>query len=202
MALDRILESIEADAEAEIAKIRAGADARAQADMAEAEARARLRAAARRARAEEEQKRLRSSLLAEVDADALRELGRARAEIASRALSEARARLAALREDPARASLVTAALLREALSWLPGARLVKVDARDAEVAARTLQATGSQAAVSPTLATWGGAILDDGRGATLDNTLEARLSRMEPELGVAISQEIPALFQGSYERRA
>jgi vacuolar-type H+-ATPase subunit E/Vma4 len=196
VALDRILKAIEADAEVEIARITAEAEARCAALRAQAEAAAARTTAARRARAGEELARLRTAAVAEADVDVLRALSLARAEIANEALSELRGRLQALRDDPAHSARITAALLREGLERLPGAAIIRVDRRDGALAAEVLAALGACAAVEATLTTWGGGVLDDRLGRTLDNTLEARLGRMEPELSMILSREIPALWRG------
>jgi len=177
MALADLLEAIEADAAAELERARAEADAEARA----------IRERAGREAAELEQRLARAG-----DEDVRREA----AAVLSAARLQAAATVRAAREDAWRA--VAAALAgelaaaRERADWparlaelvaqarraLPSATDLHVDPRDLD----HLGAAAGELRVHPDLRTLGGAVVEDGAGRRVDNTLEARLAAAEPAL--------------------
>lgn len=175
MGLEELLAALEGDARDEIARV---------------DAEARREASAIVACAEEEAHGLEELLVAEAEKEATAEselrLRRARLE-AERVLRDAREaafrdllegvrrRLAAIRGDETYTTLLPA-LVRESLVALPGARTLRVDARDEAAAAASLRALGREdVAVEASLSTWGGVEAASNDGRKVVDTLEERL---------------------------
>jgi vacuolar-type H+-ATPase subunit E/Vma4 len=179
MALQHILEAIAAEAEAEATAILR----RVEVEAAEQRAAAEQQAAARRqqllAAAEAQAAQERSRLLHRAHLDTIRRLVEVQEQAFLAALAAAKTELARLRRQPEYAA-VFAALLREALAVSDELTVVRVDPRDAELAAALVGATHT---IEPTLTTWGGviALSRDGR-VMVENTLESRLERALPDL--------------------
>lgn len=85
--------------------------------------------------------------------------------------------LAGLRRSE-RYPAVFRALLHESRSALPGAEELRIDPRDADLAA----SLAVDMRVVTALDTWGGVELADDRGRTIRNTLEERLANADPLL--------------------
>jgi vacuolar-type H+-ATPase subunit E/Vma4 len=174
MALDDLLQAIEADAAAE----RARADretaseataivqrARGQASELEAELSATPEA---EARAEADAARA----LARLDASGAVRL--AQEEAFSSLVTGIRAELAALRETSGYPELFRA-LLAESRAALPAARRLRVDRRDLDLATPLVDGLH----VDPALDTWGGVELASDDGRIVRNTVEERLANAE-----------------------
>ena len=187
MALTDLLHAIQADADAELAALRQTADEQAAAILAAAGSEA---AAIERRLAEEAE--------AEAQADAGRRVAAARQAATSRLRSAREAgylqlheqlsvELAGQRETSDYPALL-AAMIDEALAALPDAAAVRVDPRDAELAAAHLARVAPAVGLEPTLETWGGAEAVGDSGRRADNTLERRLADAEPQLRLAYAR--------------
>jgi vacuolar-type H+-ATPase subunit E/Vma4 len=194
MSIEGILSAIRRETEAEVAAITA---------QSEAEAAARIRAAHEEAaRIEEETARGRD---AEASSEARRRVRRARLEAdqvrrAAReaafgeALDEVRRRLATLRNEPTYPD-VLAALLAEARTALPDAKVARADPADAAVIMAILDGTADGPSpcleIQPVLSTWGGVELTTDGGRRVVDTLESRLGRAEPHLRRVFAASVP-----------
>jgi vacuolar-type H+-ATPase subunit E/Vma4 len=181
VALADILAAIERDGAAEVARIGAAAEAEAGAAARRAEAEgAELEARLARAR-DGEVAREAARLGIEARKDAARALRRAREAACARAIAAARRLLAEARWRPAYRAIFRALAL-EAAAALPDASVMRVDPRDAAIAAAIAPEVAPRARIDASLETAGGLELatDDGREAR--NTLEERLLRAEPLL--------------------
>lgn len=193
MAIADILEAIRAEADAEIERLAREADADAAARRADAEAEAariereEIERALARARREAAAIEHRASLSAH------RSFAAGREGVYRDLVDALRGRLAGLRASPSWPD-VLAALLAEALSEVPDARRVRVDARDVERARAALAGRGDGA--PPELAgdlppeALGGCVVDDGRGRRVANTLSSRLERADPWLRRAFAARV------------
>lgn len=189
MGVAEIVAAIERDAAAEVARLEEESRQRAEALAAEAARRAaavveEIAAPAERA-AQEEAERLRAAARAE----ARRALREAREETFLRAHALARRLLATVRDDAAAYEAVFSRLLDEALAALPDARVVRVDPRDAQLAAAALARRGATARIEASLESAGGLELDGEDGRVLRNTFEVRLERAEPYLRALAARE-------------
>lgn len=193
MALEHILAAIERDTDAEVRRIDAEADERCAAAAAAARAEGELAAAERRRVVEGEIRRETERRAARASVERVRALHGARDRVVSRLLERLRGRLAGARDD-AEWPATFEALLREALAGVPDATVIRVDARDRALAERLVRELAPRAAVDATLASWGGTLADDGRGLSVDNTLEARLSATTPELRLAAGCALGAFW--------
>lgn len=177
MALDDLLRAIQTDADTERREAQEHTAAAAaalveQARTQAAELEAELATAPERA--------------AQTDADHTRAVARLRAAASVRRARElgfgtvvdgVRARLASARSTAGYPDLF-ATLLSQARAALPAAEELRVDPRDAELAASL--AAGLR--VDATLATAGGLELTGSDGRTVRNTIEVRLANAEPDL--------------------
>jgi V/A-type H+-transporting ATPase subunit E len=196
MALADILADIERDADEEIARIRSDAERQAEALVAAA------RSAADRASGEVSDAQragsdeARRGLIARAESDAVAALRAAREEAFGRVLTRVRERLGVLRSEPAYPAVLRALLL-EALGALPDARVVAVDPRDAEAAARIvadLDRRGrAELRVEPVLETWGGIEVRAADARLVRNTLEERLERALPRARTLVARVVPDL---------
>jgi vacuolar-type H+-ATPase subunit E/Vma4 len=181
MALGDLLAGLEAEAAAEAARLEA--ETREEADRiveaARAEARALQEQAARAGEAElrreAEQRRALARLAA---AAAVRE---AREDAFREFLADMRARLEALRES-SKYPAVLRALIRESSAALPSATTLRIDPRDASLAAGLLGELDLELDVVAALETAGGVELASDDGRTVRNTIEERLANAEPAL--------------------
>jgi vacuolar-type H+-ATPase subunit E/Vma4 len=192
MALADILEELRRDGRAEIERIVDERDrtVAAIAERARADAEAAERAAARsRDQAitfEVEVVRNRAALGVE------RRLQEAREVLYAEIVGRARDRLSRLRDDPAYPAVVDA-LVAECATALGEVESVMADRRDVDVVAAAVAGRGIEAAVEPTLDTWGGIEARDGKGAFVRNTLEERLERVDAELRRQVGDLVPGL---------
>jgi V/A-type H+-transporting ATPase subunit E len=190
MALSELLAGLKAEAAAEQAKLDAETRAEAARIRAAAEAEARtlreeaLRAAEAELRVEAERRRARARLAA---AATVRE---AHEEAFGELLAEVRLRLGAIR-DSASYPPVLRALLRESLSALPGATVVRVDPRDEPSAAGLLAELDVELELAGTLETAGGVELTRGTDLVVRNTFEERLANAEPALRLLFGRSQP-----------
>lgn len=176
-----LLAALEAEAEDELARFDAEVRREVDALLAAAEAEAAVleRRPADEQAAELAREAARIGATARLEAE--RVVREARDAGFERALDALRRRLAGVRGRPGYPAL-HAALRDEALAALPGARTMRVDPRDADLA------RASDLALEATLATAGGVVLDDGEGRTVVNTLEERLRNAEPALREALAR--------------
>jgi V/A-type H+-transporting ATPase subunit E len=148
------------------------------------------------AAAQREADRIRDEALEEVEGEARREADalRARARLAASAvvrrardesfrecLAEVRQRLEAVRSS-ATYPAVLRALLTESLAALPGATMLRVDPRDAALAADLVAELDARLEIQGTLETAGGVELVRGEDRVVRNTVEERLANAEPAL--------------------
>jgi vacuolar-type H+-ATPase subunit E/Vma4 len=190
MALSELLAGLKAEAAAEEARLEAETRAEATRIRAAAEAEARtlheeaLRAAEAELRLEAERRRAQARLAAaatvrEAHEEAFREL-----------LAEVRLRLEAVRESASYPSVLRA-LLRESLSVLPTATVVRVDPRDERLAADLLAELGLELELVGTLETAGGVELTRGEERAVRNTVKERLANAEPALRLLFGRAQP-----------
>ena len=190
MALADIMAAIRADADAELARVAATCDhaCLAIAEEAEHEAKAVTQAIVARAT------RQANTEAQAIERAARRELTmtrlRARDDMLASLLQQLAERLHRQRETPAYPALL-ARLIMEAIAELPAARVAHVDERDAAAARAIL--TGIDITVVADLHTAGGVVLDDGRGARVIHTLEARVDALEDGLRRVAVRLHPAL---------
>ena len=192
MALADLLHTLQEEADAELAAL---------------EREARVEAASILATAQAEAKRLHARMAeageAQAGAEAQERRAAARLEAASR-LRFAREQAYAMLRDELRSELagirvagayaaILAALIDEALDALPAATLLRIDARDADVAAELLaRRSGAVPPIETALDTWGGVEVATQDGRRVENTLEARLAARDPELRRAVASAIAA----------
>jgi V/A-type H+-transporting ATPase subunit E len=190
MALSELLAGLKAEAAAEEAQLDAETRAEAARIHAAAEAEARtlhedaLRAADAELRLEAERRRAQARLAAaatarEAHEEAFREL-----------LAEVRLRLESLRASSSYPSVLRA-LLRESLSALPAATVVRVDPRDERLASDLLAELGVELTLDATLQAAGGGELTRGTDRAVRNTVEERLANAEPALRLLFGQAQP-----------
>jgi len=187
VSLAELLAALEDDAQDEIARLDRDVSAEARQLVAQAELQALalhsepVQAAEARAAAEA------LILLSGARLEALR-IQRSAREVAFRAiLDDLRDRLAALRGDPAYAS-VLAALVRESLHALPAGRTLRVDPRDAAIAASALrELERADVSVDPCLPTIGGVELASPDARLVRNTLEERLENARADLRLRLA---------------
>jgi V/A-type H+/Na+-transporting ATPase subunit E len=194
--LDRLLATIEAEANEERARLDAESRAEAEAILGRAREEARaareeiLRSGEPEILAESDRRRAGARL------EASRLLREAREESFELLLSETSAELAALRESD-RYPAVLRALLEEGLGLLPGARALRVDPRDETLSAGLARELGADLSLETAPAALGGLVLDGGDGRTLRNTLEERLQNAEPELRLWYGRRLDELATGA-----
>ncbi len=190
MALADLLTGLKDEAAAEEARL----DAETRAEVARIDAAARAEARQVRAqslqavddelRREAEARRARSRLAAAAAVRAAHE------EAFDEFLAEVRRRLESVRGG-ARYPAVLRALLQESVTALPRAAVLRVDPRDARMAADLLGELGLELKLEPTLETAGGVELARGDDRVARNTVEERLANAEPELRVLFGRAQP-----------
>lgn len=189
MALQDLLEAIEAEAAVDTARLRRDRRRQADAIVSAAHQQARELTAAALAEAEAEERRAGEQRLAaarRAHADRLRDAHEAAYQEVAR---EARLRLRVIREREDYPAIL-AALLAEARSMLPTAEVVRVDPRDEPLARRLLD--GDPLRVEPVLRCAGGIAVADGRGASVTNTVEERFTAAEPDLRTLVGRLLAA----------
>lgn len=191
MALSDLLAGLKAEAAAEDARLdvetraeatRIAAAAEDEAQMLQKQA---LRVVEDELRWEAETRRARARLAA---AGTVRQ---AREEAFHEFLAEVRRRLDAIRESP-NYPTVLRALLRESLTALPAAAVLRVDPRDEQVAADLLGELGANLEIVGTLETAGGLELARGGDRVVRNTVEERFANAEPALRLLFGRIQPA----------
>ena len=191
MALADLLAGLKAEAAAEDARLDAETRAEATRIAAAAQDEARilreqtLRVVEDELRGEAETRRARARLAA---AAAVRQ---AREDAFREFLAEVRRRLDAIRESPRYPTLLRA-LLRESLTVLPAAAVVRVDPRDERIAADLLGELGAKLEIAGTLETAGGVELARGEDRIVRNTVEERFANAEPALRLLFGRTQPA----------
>jgi vacuolar-type H+-ATPase subunit E/Vma4 len=190
MALSELLAGLKAEAAAEEARLEAETRAEATRIRAAAEAEARtlheeaLRTAEAELRLEAERRRAQARLAAAATVRAAHE------EAFRELLAEVRLRLESVRESASYPSVLRA-LLRESLSALPAATVVRVDPRDERLAADLLAELGLELELVGTLETAGGVELTRGEERAVRNTVEERLANAEPALRLLFGRAQP-----------
>jgi vacuolar-type H+-ATPase subunit E/Vma4 len=177
MALADLLRAIEAEANAERARTERETAAEAAAIVEQARDDAGVLEAALTAAPETEARAEAVQMLALARLDASSAVRSAREDAFASLLTGIRETLAALRGTDAYPALLEA-LLAESRAALPGARELRVDRRDSDLALPLADGLG----VEFTLDTWGGLELASDDGRTIRNTLEERLANAEPLL--------------------
>jgi V/A-type H+/Na+-transporting ATPase subunit E len=191
MALSDLLAGLKAEAAAEDARLDAETRAEAARIDAAAHDEARLlqeqalRVAEDELRGEAETRRARARLAA---AAAVRQ---AREEAFHEFLGEVSRRLDAIRESPSYPTVLRA-LLRESLTALPAAAVLRVDPRDEPMAADLLAELGAKLEIAGTLETAGGVELARGEDRVVRNTVEERFANGEPALRLLFGRTQPA----------
>jgi V/A-type H+-transporting ATPase subunit E len=181
MALSDLLAGLKAEAAAEDARLYAETRAEAARIDAAAHEEARilreqaLRVAEDELRGEAETRRARARLAA---AAAVRQ---AREEAFHEFLAEVGRRLDGIRESPSYPTVLRA-LLRESLTALPAAAVLRVDPRDERMAVGLLGEFGAELEIAATLETAGGVELARGEDRVVRNTVEERFANAEPAL--------------------
>jgi V/A-type H+/Na+-transporting ATPase subunit E len=190
VALSDLLAGLQAEAAAEEAALEA--ETRAEVtrieDAAQAEARL-LREEALRAnedelRPEVERRLARARLAASATVRQAREDG------FREFLAEVRRQLEIVRDNPSYPRALRA-LLRESLTALPGATVLRVDPRDERLAEDLLAELGVELEIAPTLQTAGGLELTRSEDRALRNTVEERLVNAEPTLRLVFGRALP-----------
>ena len=190
MALSDLLAGLKAEAAAEDARLDVETRAEATRIAAAAHDEARvlqkqtLRVVGDELRREAETRRARARLAA---AAALRQ---AREEAFQAFLAEVRQRLEAVRESPSYPRVLRA-LLRESLTALPAAAVLRVDPRDERMAADLLAELGAKLEIAGTLETAGGVELARGEDRVVRNTVEERFANAEPALRLLFGRTQP-----------
>jgi V/A-type H+-transporting ATPase subunit E len=191
MALSDLLAGLKAEAAAEDARFDAETRAEATRIAAAAQDEARmlqeqtLRVVEDELRREAETRRARARLAAAAS------LRQAHEEAFQAFLAEVRRRLDAIRESPSYPR-VLGALLRESLTALPAAAVLRVDPRDERMAADLLAELGAKLEIAGTLETAGGVELARGEDRVLRNTVEERFANAEPALRLLFGRTQPA----------
>ena len=181
MALSDLLAGLKAEAAAEEARLDAETRAEVTRIDAAAQAEARilqeqaLRAVEDELRGEAEARRAHARLAAAAT------VRQAREEAFHEFLAKVRRRLDAVRESSSYPTVLRA-LLRESLTALPAAAVLRVDPRDEPLAADLLGELGAQLEIAATLETAGGVELTRGEERAVQNTVEERFANAEPAL--------------------
>jgi vacuolar-type H+-ATPase subunit E/Vma4 len=191
MALDDILRSIRAGADAEVAELEAACAKEVAAIVAQADdeaIRAEQDAATSRDRAaEREATRIVDRARLEARREALGSVEVAYQE----SLDAMRGRLGTIRKTDAYPGIF-ARLLDEALGVIPRARRLSVDPADAELAQALLTDRGlHHIDVEPTTACAGGLDLSTDHDRTVRNTFESRLERADGRLRRLVAARLP-----------
>jgi V/A-type H+-transporting ATPase subunit E len=190
MALSDLLAGLKAEAAAEDARLDVETRAEATRIAAAAHDEARilqkqtLRVVDDELRREAETRRARARLAA---AAAVRQ---AREEAFQAFLAEVRRRLEAVRVSPSYPRVLRA-LLRESLTALPAAAVLRVDPRDERMAADLLAELGAKLEIAGMLETAGGVELARGEDRVVRNTVEERFANAEPALRLLFGRAHP-----------
>jgi V/A-type H+-transporting ATPase subunit E len=115
----------------------------------------------------------------------------AREEAFHEFLAEVSRRLDAIRESPSYPTVLRA-LVRESLTALPAAAVLRVDPRDERLAADLLAELGAKLEIAGTLETAGGVELARGEDRVVRNTVEERFANAEPALRLLFGRTQPA----------
>jgi len=190
MALSDLLAGLKAEAAAEDARLdvetlaeatRIAAAAQDEALILQEQA---LRVVEDELRQEAEMRRARARLAAAVAVRYARE------EAFHEFLAEVHRRVDAIRESP-KYPMVLRALLRESLTALPAAAVLRVDPRDERIAADLLAELGAKLEIAGTLETAGGVELARGEDRVVRNTVEERFENAEPALRLLFGRTQP-----------
>jgi vacuolar-type H+-ATPase subunit E/Vma4 len=104
-------------------------------------------------------------------------------------LARVRQGLDALRDSVSYPSVLRA-LIRESLTALPAANVLRVDPRDERLAEHLLGELGAELKVVAVLETAGGVELRSGESRTVRNTIEERLANAEPALRLLFGRSL------------
>jgi vacuolar-type H+-ATPase subunit E/Vma4 len=104
-------------------------------------------------------------------------------------LARVRQGLDALRDSASYPSVLRA-LIRESLTALPAANVLRVDPRDERLAEHLLGELGAELKVVAVLETAGGVELTSGESRTVRNTIEERLANAEPALRLLFGRSL------------
>lgn len=190
MGLSDLLAGLKAEAAAEEAQrdvetraevARIGAAAQAEARLLREQA---LRTVEDEVRAEAEVRRARARLAAAAT------VRQAREEAFAELLAEVRRRLETVRESPGYPAVLRT-LLRESLTALPAATVLRVDPRDERLAAQLLGELSAELELAATLETAGGVELARGEERVVRNTVEERFANAEPALRLLFGRAQP-----------
>jgi V/A-type H+/Na+-transporting ATPase subunit E len=190
VALSDLLAGLKAEAAAEEARLDAETRAEVTRIDAAAHAEARilqeqaLRAVEDELRGEAEARRARARLAAAAT------VRQAREEAFQEFLAEVRRRLETVRESCSYPTVLRA-LLRESLTALPAAAVLRVDPRDERLATDLLGELGAELRIAATLETAGGVELTRGEGRVVRNTVEERFANAEPALRLLFGRAQP-----------
>ena len=190
MALSDLLAGLKAEAAAEEARLDAETRAEVTRIDAAAQAEARilqeqaLRAVEDELRGEAEARRAHARLAAAAT------VRQAREEAFHEFLAEVRRRLETVRESSSYPTVLRA-LLRESLTALPAAAVLRVDPRDERLAADLLGELGAELEIAATLETAGGLELARGEDRVVRNTVEVRFANAEPGLRLLFGRAQP-----------
>src|SRR5205809_1672573 len=161
---------LDAETRAEVTRIDAAAQAEARILQEQA-----LRAVEDELRGEAEARRAHARLAAAAT------VRQAREEAFHEFLAKVRRRLDAVRESSSYPTVLRA-LLRESLTALPAAAVLRVDPRDEPLAADLLGELGAQLEIAATLETAGGVELTRGEERAVQNTVEERFANADTAL--------------------
>lgn len=196
MALEDILEAFREETAEEIRRIEQGAEAEIGSVMKtayeEAESVERAAASALDARLAAESEVVKSRAVLNME----RRLREARESLYQEVLSRARDRLARHRRSPEYRDTLHA-LLGECAAFLPDGSVIHADDRDVDLVREVASDLVPSAEIDPSLSTWGGVELTNGRGALVRNTLEARFDRAGAELRRRVGDIVPGLREAS-----
>jgi V/A-type H+/Na+-transporting ATPase subunit E len=191
MALSDLLAGLKAEAAAEDARLDVETRAEATRIAAAAQAEARMLQEQALRVVEDELRREAGTRRARARLAAAASLRQAHEEAFQAFLAEVRRRLDAIRESPSYPRVLRA-LLRESLTALPAAAVLRVDPRDERMAADLLAELGAKLDIAGTLETAGGVELARGEGRVVRNTVEERFANAEPALRLLFGRTQPA----------
>jgi V/A-type H+/Na+-transporting ATPase subunit E len=190
MALSDLLEGLKAEAAAEDARL--DAETRAEAARIDAEAREQARILQEEAlrAVEDEVRGAADTQLAGARLSAVAAVRQAGEDAFREFVADVRGKLDGIRDSPGYPALLRA-LLRESLTALPAADVLRVDPRDERLAADLLAELGAAVEIAGTLETAGGLELARGEDRVVRNTVEERFANAEPALRVLFGRSQP-----------
>lgn len=190
MALSDLLEGLKAEAAAEDARL--DAETRAEAARIDAEAREQARILQEEAlrAVEDEVRGAAETRLAGARLAAMAAVRQAREDAFQEFVTEVRGQLDATRDSPSYPALLRA-LMRETLTALPAADVLRVDPRDERLAADLLAELGAEVEIAGVLETAGGVELARGEDRVVRNTIEERFANAEPALRLLFGRPQP-----------